>query len=135
MLVCWHLSFRKPSHAGQWAQTGHGNTSYFNYPVAALGWLSDSYVPKYPEANQNLREHSGARLSTANTFDSLAGLAHIFYRSASSSNSVFESEFREIQRLVNVGNAVVDRDRAHFTGVRRKPTATAEAKSLPEPAL
>lgn len=106
---------------GQCPQTKHGNTGYFNYPVSALAWLSDSYIEKYPEMNQMLRLHSHAKLTTENTFDSLAGLAHISYRNASISKNIFGTSFREAQRLVNVGDATVDWDHAHFVGVCRKP--------------
>jgi len=120
---------------GQCSQTGHGNTGYFNYPVAALAWLSDPYIAKYPQAAQNLRQHAGARLTTANTFDSLAGLAHITYRNANLAQNIFDPSFHETQRLVNVGASVVDWDRAEFSGVCRKPTAITAMRSQPDSIL
>ena len=120
---------------GQCTQTGHGNTGYFNYPVAALAWLSDTYIEKYPEANQNLRLHAGARLTTANTFNSLAGLAHITYRNANIAQDIFDPSFRETPRLVNVGESVVDWDHAQFAGVCRKPTTITATRSQPDPIL
>ena len=108
---------------GECSQTGHGNTSYYNYPVPAFAWLTDRYVERYPNALENLLSHSKSKLTTANTFDSLAELAHINYRGEDATRSVFSSQFRETPRLVNVGEQVVDWDQARFVGACRKPTA------------
>jgi glucan phosphoethanolaminetransferase (alkaline phosphatase superfamily) len=52
-------------------------------------WLSDSYVQKYPEKQQTLRQHKDLPVSSAsNTFFTLLDLAHIQTRNWDAKRSI-----------------------------------------------
>lgn len=100
---------------------GHGGTARLNYPVSAFAWLSPRYMQRFPQVMPALQANARKRISTGNTFESMADLARIGYRSADRSRSIFSPSFREHRRLVHVGDSVVDWDAARFVGACGQP--------------
>jgi len=94
-------------------QFGHGHPDRPNFAVPALYWYSDAYAQAYPQRVQQLRAHAAARLSTENTFESLADLAGLDFPGHDRSRSIVDAAFMPRQRLVNAMGSV-DFDRASF---------------------
>ena len=108
---------------GQCSFIGHGGPARINYPVSAFVWLSPRYMREFPDMMPVIRANANKRLSTENTFESMADLARISYPGADRSKSIFSSSLRERPRLVHVGQSLVDWDQAHFVGECEIPTA------------
>jgi glucan phosphoethanolaminetransferase (alkaline phosphatase superfamily) len=95
---------------------GHGGTARHHYPVAALVWLSDPYVTFFPDVMAALRKNAGSRMTTENTFESMADLARITYPTADRSRSIFSASFSERPRMVNAGERSFEWDKAGVSG-------------------
>jgi glucan phosphoethanolaminetransferase (alkaline phosphatase superfamily) len=101
--------------------SGHGGHARSNYSVSALAWLSDPYMAMFPAVMPALAANAAKRLSTENTFESLADMAHIDFVGKDASRSVFSTDFRERPRYVNAGERQLDWDAARFVGNCAEP--------------
>ena len=108
---------------GRCSMIGHGGTARPNYQVSAFAWLSPRYMQAFPEVMPALQTNSAKRISTEDTLNSLADLAHIAFASADRTRSIFSHLFREHQRVVHVAQNLVDWDKARFIGRCEEPTA------------
>ena len=95
-------------------KSGHGHHTEYDHMNAAMLWVSDSYVDKYPKKYARAFEKKYAPISTSNVFYSLAGMAGISYAGVDSSKDIFSEDWhvhpRNLQNGLDFDNS--DRGRA-----------------------
>lgn len=92
---------------------GHGLGTRFDYEIPAFFWYSDAYERAYPKKVAQAKVHANARLSSADTFESLADMANIVYQGQVLSHSIFSPTWTPRQRMVNQPK-LTDFDKAKF---------------------
>jgi glucan phosphoethanolaminetransferase (alkaline phosphatase superfamily) len=94
---------------------GHGFSSRYDYEIPALFWYSDGYASTFPERVAGLRGNAHQRATSADTFESLIGMAGLDFPGHNPSRSLFSPTWKFRTRWVN-GNRRVDFDHAKFGG-------------------
>jgi glucan phosphoethanolaminetransferase (alkaline phosphatase superfamily) len=93
----------------------HGKPTVANVRVPMFMWYSAAYATAFPDKVASMREHATAPLTAESVFPSLLDAADIRFPGEDLRRSVLSPSFAPpTKRLVLVGRAMVDFDRAHI---------------------
>ena len=96
--------------------SGHGWRSYYEYPVAAMAWLSNELSRLDPVAEVNLRKNKDAAATIQSMFPTLADLAKLEYPTRLRTASLAAEDYTAPKREVVAGDQLVNWDQAKFVG-------------------
>lgn len=88
--------------SGGCTEDGHGAGTIHEYKIPAFIWTSATYASAHPERMAMLRQHADARMSSADTFETLAGLAGINFRGSDPSRDLAAAAWTPHPRYVGV---------------------------------
>lgn len=80
---------------------GHGLGTRFEYQIPGFFWYSDSFNQAYPGKVKQIRENARNKLSSVDTFETLADMASIAFPGHDESRSLFSASWRYRRRVVN----------------------------------
>ena len=94
-------------------KSGHGNTTIYNYEIAAFAWYSDLYQEKNSEKINWLKRNKQRKINQTSIFPTLIDAANLKIPNDSLDKSILK-DFRDYPRLVSGG---VDFDKTQSKGI------------------